>query len=149
MKKLISLILAFICIFTLVGCFPEDTVNIIFPFEPEDIAFIEIHHSRSYMYAKDEVFTSQESKAALYRQLESISYKDKDSNASTLNGTTSFNFKLYDGSEYDLVYISYGVKNGRLTSSAGKFDYFTSSDIDGLWKNISRELETNADDESK
>ena len=94
-------------------------------------------------------YSSQESKTALYRQLESISYKDKDSNASTLNGTTSFNFKLYDGSEYDLVYISYGVKNGRLKSSAGNFDYFTSSDIDGLWKNISRELETNADDESK
>ena len=59
MKKLISLILAFICIFTLVGCFPEDTVNIKFPFEPEDIAFIEIHHSRSYMYAKDEVFIAR------------------------------------------------------------------------------------------
>ncbi len=149
MKKLVSSILAFICIFALVGCFPENTVNIEFPFEPEDVAFIEIHHSSTSLYAEDLVFTSQESITALYRQLESISYKDKDSDASRLHETTSFNFKLYDGTEYDLVYISYGVKDGRLTSSAGKFDYFTSANIDGLWKNISRGLETDVVDESK
>lgn len=149
MKKLISLIVAFVCIFALVGCFPENTVNIEFPFEPEDVAYIEIHHTSASLYAEDVEFKSQESITALHRQLESISYTDKDSDASRLHETTSFNFKLYDGSEYDLVYISYGVKDGRLTSSAGKFDYFTSSDIDGLWKNISRELETNAADESK
>lgn len=149
MKKVISLIVAFVCTFALVGCFPENTVNIEFPFEPEDVAFIEIHHSSASLYAEDVVFKSQESITALYRQLESISYKEKDSDASRLHETTSFNFKLNDGSEYDLIYISYGVKDGRLTSSAGKFNYFTSSDIDGLWKNISRGLETNTADESK
>lgn len=149
MKKLISLIVAFVCMFALVGCFPENTVNLEFPFEPEDVAYIEIHHTSASLYAEDVEFKSQESITALHRQLESISYTDKDSDASRLHETTSFNFKLYDGSEYDLVYISYGVKDGRLTSSAGKFDYFTSANIDGLWKNISRELETNAADESK
>lgn len=148
MKKLISLIVVFVCIFILVGCFPEETVNIEFTFAPEDVAFIEIHYS-SASSAQDEVFKSQESITALCKKLESLSLKDKDSEASGLHEITSFNFKLYDGSEYDLVYISYGVKNGRLKSTAGGFDYFTSSDISGLWKNISRELETNADDESK
>ncbi len=149
MKKLVSLALAFVCTFALVGCFPENTVNIEFPFEAEDVAFIEIHHTSTSLYAEDVEFKSQESITTLYRQLESISYKDKDSDVSRLHETTSFNFKLYDGSEYDLVYISYGVKDGRLKSSAGKFDYFTSANIDGLWKNISRSLETDAVDEDK
>ena len=140
MKKLISLCIAFICIFSFVACFPEETVNIEFPFEPEYVAFIEIHYS-SGSSAEDEVFNSQESINALYQKLESISCKYKDSDAGDLHGTTSFSFRLYDGSEYDLLYISNGVKNGRLKSAAGGFDYFTSSDISGLWKNISRELE--------
>lgn len=91
MKKLISLIVAFISLFALVGCLPENTVNIEFPFEPEDVAFVEIHHTSASLYAEDVEFKSQESITALYRQLESISYKDKDSDASRLHEITSFN----------------------------------------------------------
>ena len=104
MKKLISLIMAFICTFALVGCFPENTVNIEFPFEPEDVAFIEIHHSSASLYAEDVVFKSQESITALYRQLESISYKEKDS-LSILSG--EFVLLIIVLSDFNVLLISF------------------------------------------
>ena len=52
---------------------------------------------------------------------------------------TSFRFNLSDGTSYELIYVCNGVKNGKLKSSTGNFEYFTRSDIGSYWSNIDLE----------
>ena len=140
MKKVISLIVAFVCAFALVGCFPENTVNIEFPFEPEDVVNIEMYHRSATSESEMKVIESKEDINELYDKFERITYKIKDSEGSSSPEITSFRFNLSDGTNYELVYVGYGVKNGRLKSSTGKFDYFTSADIGWNWKWLNEDL---------
>ena len=55
---------------------------------------------------------------------------------------TSFRFNLSDGTNYELIYVCNGVKNGKLKSPTGNFEYFTSSDIGAYWSNIDLEAVT-------
>lgn len=149
MKKLISLCIAFICIFALVGCIPENTVNIKFPFAVTDVVNIEMYHSSASSNSEMKVIESKEDIKALYEKLESITYKIKDSEETSPPEITSFRFNLSDGTNYELVYLGYGVKNGRLKSSTGNFDYFTSADIGWNWRWLNEDLEAVTVDESE
>ncbi len=140
MKKLVSLALAFVCIFAFVGCIPENTVNIKFPFAVEDIINIEMYRSSASSISEMKVIESKEDIKELYETFERISYKNKDSKETAPPEITAFRFNLSDGTNYELVYVGYGVKDGRLYSSTGKFDYFTSADIGWYWKWLNEEL---------
>ena len=43
---------------------------------------------------------------------------------------------LSDGTNYEMVYSCYGVKNGSLKSTTGDFEYFASADIGAAWDNV-------------
>ena len=43
-----------------------------------------------------------------------------------------------DGTNYELVYIGIATKKGYLQSETSDFYYFTSSDIIGVWANLSK-----------
>lgn len=58
-----------------------------------------------------------------------------------MSSTLKFVFNLADGTTYELTYISVGTKTGRLQSETADFNYFTSSDVVGVWSNLSGETE--------
>ena len=140
MKKLVSLALAFVCIFSLAGCIPENTVNIKFPFAVEDVVNIEMYHSSASSNPEMKMIESKEDIKELYEKIERISCKIKDSEETASPEITSFRFNLTDGTNYELIYVCYGVKTGRLISHTGKFDYFTSADIGWNWVWLNQEL---------
>ena len=78
---------------------------------------------------------------------ENLSLKEKQVEENTGADVTSFRFNLSDGSNYELVYVCNGVRNGKLKSSTGNFEYFTRSDIGSYWFN--NELEAVPVEESE
>lgn len=70
---------------------------------------------------------------------ENLSLTDKQVEEITGADVTSFRFNLSDGTNYELVYVCNGVKNGKLKSSTGNFEYFTNSDIGSYWSNMDLE----------
>ena len=75
----------------------------------------------------------------LYDMFEDLSLEDKQVEETTGADVTSFRFNLSDGTNYELIYVCNGVKNGKLKSPTGNFEYFTSSDIGSYWSNIDLE----------
>ena len=131
MKKMIGLIALLILMMGLVGCNGE-TVNIDFPFEVGDVENIEMYHYAGVIVEESDI-------TALYDMFEDLSLEDKQVEETTGASVTSFRFNLSDGTNYELVYVCDGVKNGKLKSSTGNFEYFTSSDIGSYWSNIDLE----------
>ena len=136
MKKTIGLIALLLLMTGLVGC-NEKTVNIDFPFEVGDVENIEMYHYAGVpVSAEKKVVVSESDIASLYDMFEDLSLKDKQVKETTGAGVTSFRFNLSNGTNYELIYVCNGVMNGKLKSSTGKFEYFTSSDIGSYWSNI-------------
>ena len=128
MKKTVGLISLLILMMGLVSCNGE-TFNIDFPFGVEDVENIEMYHySGVPVSAEKKVIVEESDITALYDMFEDLSLEDN-----------SFRFNLSDGTNYELVYVCDGVKNGKLKSSTGNFEYFTSSDIGSYWSNIDLE----------
>ena len=147
MKKMIGLIALLILMMGLVGCNGE-TVNIDFPFEVGDVENIEMYHYAGVpVSAEKKVIVEESDITALYDMFEDLSLEDKQVEETTgasvtsfrFNLSDSFRFNLSDGTNYELVYVCDGVKNGKLKSSTGNFEYFTSSDIGSYWSNIDLE----------
>ena len=139
MKKMIGLIALLILMMGLVGCNGE-TVNIDFPFEVGDVENIQMYHYAGVpVSAEKKVIVEESDITALYDMFEDLSLEDKQVEETTGASVTSFRFNLSDGTNYELVYVCDGVKNGKLKSSTGNFEYFTSSDIGSYWSNIDLE----------
>ena len=120
MKKTVGLISLLILMMGLVSCNGE-TFNIDFPFGVEDVENIEMYHySGVPVSAEKKVIVEESDITALYDMFEDLSLEDKQ-----VEETTG--------------YVCDGVKNGKLKSSTGNFEYFTSSDIGSYWSNIDLE----------
>ena len=127
MKKTIGMIALLFLMMGLIGCNGE-TANIDFPFEVGDIENIEMYHYAGVpASAEKKVVVAETDITDLY--------------------VTSFRFNLSDGTSYELIYVCDGVKNGKLKSSTGNFEYFTRSDIGSYWFN--NELEAVPVEESE
>ena len=133
------LIALLILMMGLVGCNGE-TVNIDFPFEVGDVENIEMYHYAGVpVSAEKKVVVAETDITDLYNMFEDLSLEDKQVEETTGADVTSFRFNLSDGTNYELIYVGNGVKNGKLKSSTGNFEYFTSSDIGSYWSNIDLE----------
>lgn len=147
MKKTMGLIVLLILIIGLVGC-NEETVNIDFPFEVGDVENIEVYHYAGVpASAEKKVVVAESDITDLYDKFENLSLKEKQVEENTGADVTSFRFNLSDGTNYELIYVCNGVKNGKLKSFTGNFEYFTSSDIGSYWSDI--DLEAVPVEESK
>ena len=139
MKKTIGFISFLILMMGLVGCNGE-TVNIDFPFEVGDVENIEMYHYAGVpVSAEKKVVVAESDITGLYDMFEDLSLEDKQVEETTGADVTSFRFNLSDGTNYELIYVCNGVKSGKLKSSTGNFEYFTSSDIGSYWSNIDLE----------
>ena len=67
--------------------------------------------------------------------------QDKPSSSADSKKTVRFIFNLLDGTSYEVIYVAESTKKGRLKSPTENFDYFTSADLAGSWKNLSGEVE--------
>ena len=139
MKKTIGLISLLILMMGLVGC-NKETVNIDFPFEVGDIENIEMYHYAGVpTSAEKKVVVAETDITDLYDKFEDLSLIEKQVDETAGGDVTSFRFNLSDGTSYELIYGCDGVKNGKLKSSTGNFEYFTRSDIGSYWSNIDLE----------
>ena len=139
MKKTIGLISLLILMMGLVGC-NEETVNIDFPFEVGEVENIEMYHYTGVpVSAEKKVVIAETDITDLYDKFEDLSLIEKQVDETAGGDVTSFRFNLSDGTSYELIYVCDGVKNGKLKSSTGNFEYFTRSDIGSYWSNIDLE----------
>ena len=147
MKKTIGLISLLILMMGLVGC-NKETVNIDFPFEVGDVENIEMYHYTGVpVSAEKKVVASESDITDFYDKFEDLSLIEKQVDETTGGNVTSFRFNLSDGTSYELIYVCNGVKNGKLKSSTGNFEYFTRADIGSYWSDI--DLEAVPVDESE
>ena len=139
MKKMIGMITLLLLMMGVVGCNGEK-VNIDFPFEVGEVENIEMYHYTGVpVSAEKKVVVAETDITDLYNMFEDLSLEDKQVEETTGADVTSFRFNLSDGTNYELIYVGNGVKNGKLESSTGNFEYFTSSDIGSYWSNIDLE----------
>ena len=139
MKKTIGLISLLILMMGLVGC-NEETVNIDFPFEVGEVENIEMYHYTGVpVSAEKKVVVAETDITDLYDKFEDLSLIEKQVDETAGGDVTSFRFNLSDGTNYELIYVCNGVKNGKLKSSTGNFEYFTRSDLGSYWSNIDLE----------
>ena len=139
MKKTIGMTALLFLMMGLIGCNGE-TANIDFPFEVGDVENIEMYHyAGAPVSAEKKIVVAKTDLTDLYHMFENLSLTDKQVEEITGADVTSFRFNLSDGTNYELVYVCNGVKNGKLKSSTGNFEYFTSSDIGSYWSNMDLE----------
>ena len=140
-KKLVILVIVLICVLALAVCNNSEEKNINFPFDVGDVENIEMYHyTGAPVSAEKKVVVDESSIKVLYDMFEGLLLKEKKVKENIGANVTSFRFNLSDGTNYELIYICNGVKNGNLKSSTGNFEYFTSADIGSYWNDI--ELET-------
>lgn len=142
MKKIAALCLTLICVLGLAGCGEDKTVNIDFTFEVEDVENVEMYHfvGTPGFVEKKEVVSEADIKT-LYEMFEGLELEVKEVKETAGVETTSFRFNLSDGMTYELVYGGYGVKNGKLISITGDFEYFTNADVGWYWEFLDEKLE--------
>ena len=139
MKKTIGMTALVFLMMGLFGCKGESG-NIDFPFEVGDVENIEMYHyAGAPVSAEKKIVVAKTDITDLYHMFENLSLTDKQVEEITGADVTSFRFNLSDGTNYELVYVCNGVKNGKLKSSTGNFEYFTSSDIGSYWSNMDLE----------
>ena len=150
MKKLVAWVLTLVCVLGFTGCGEDKTVSIDFPFEVEDVENVEMYHySGAPVSAEKKIVVAEEDIKTLYDMFERLELTDKKVEETTGADVTSFRFNLSDGTNYDLIYGGYGVKNGSLKSATGGFEYFTSADIGWNWRWLNEELEATPVEESE
>lgn len=149
MRKKIAFALALVCLLCLAGCnkvnilgvLPEET-NIDFPFELDEVENVEMYHYVGTPgFVEKKVVVAEEDIETLYEMFEGLTLVVKEAEATAGVETTSFRFNLSDGTNYELVYVGYGVKNGELISSTGGYKYFTSASVGWYWEFLDKELE--------
>ena len=139
MKKTIGMTALLFLMMGLIGCNGE-TANIDFPFEVGDVENVEMYHyAGAPVSAEKKIVVAKTDITDLYHMFENLSLTDKQVEEITGADVTSFRFNLSDGTNYELVYVCNGVKNGKLKSSTGNFEYFTNSDIGSYWSNMDLE----------
>ena len=151
MKKMIAMVFALALVLGLVGCsqnksasIETESASIEFPFKIEDVTNIEMYCVEGTTgYVEKKVVVEKDDIQAVCDLFECISLTTERVSTDTSGGSTiHFTFHLADGTNYELTYIGYGIKNGTLKSSTGNFEYFTLADIYGFWILIDLEAVT-------
>lgn len=150
MKKAAGFIVLLIFMTGLIGCSGK-TVKLDLPFTADDVeSAVKYHFEGVPITAEKKIVTDKDDIKALYERLEGLPLKDKTIDDSGDGGdVTSFRFQLSDGTNYELIYVCSGVKNGYLASQTGGFRYFTRADIGACWNGLNQELVAEPADQSE
>ncbi len=139
MKRVYALFMSLVLVLGISACGSEEAITITFPFAATDVETVESYYDNSGAEIQKKTITEKSDIDSLYTYFSELSLRNKSS--SDDGSTLKFVFKLADGTTYELTYISVGTKTGRLQSETADFNYFTSSDVVGVWLNLSGETE--------
>lgn len=135
MKRVYVLFMSFVLVLGISACGSEETITIVFPFVATDVETIESYYDNGGDEIQKKTITEKSDIDSLYTYFSELSLRNKSS--SDDGSILQFVFNLADGTTYELTYIGVGAKTGRLKSETADFDYFTSSDVVGVWSNLS------------
>ena len=136
-EKDISVLPAYIVVDRLVGCGKK--AHIVFPFAASDVTKIEVIYKDGESDAQKKTVNEETEIDSLYKSFSELSVQEKDCTSADTLGSVVFTFYLADETSYEINYLSFATKSGRLQSENAGFDYFTSGDLVGLWENLSGE----------
>ena len=138
------MICAFICLLCLAGCDRESkTVAMDLNFEASQVQKVEMYHYiDSPASAEKKVITDPKDIQSLYAKFQGLKMENKQLAATPSSAeVTSFRFLLEDGTNFELIYYGYGVKNGELCFSPSNHRLFTAADIGWNWRWLNEDLE--------
>ena len=123
----------------LAGCQSREKIQL--DFTASDVSNIELYHFNVPAQAEMKLVTDSNDIDKIIQTLQDINVK-RNSNSSAKAGSTtlSFRFNLYDGTKFEIIFTSFGVKDGTIRSSY-VFDYLTTSDVDAIWGQYDYEVE--------
>ena len=122
-----------------VGCGKK--AHIVFPFAASDVTKIEVIYKDGESDAQKKTVNKETEIDSLYKSFSELSVQEKDCASADTLGSVVFTFYLADGTSYEINYLSFATKSGRLQAENAGFAYFTSGDLVGLWENLSGESE--------
>lgn len=137
MKKILAFCLLISLLIGLVGCGKK--AHIVFPFAASDVTKIEVIYKDGESDAQKKTVNKETEIDSLYKSFSELSVQEKDCASADTLGSVVFTFYLADGTSYEINYLSFATKSGRLQSENAGFDYFTSGNLVGLWENLSGE----------
>ena len=137
MKKILAFCLLISLLIGLVGCGKK--AHIVFPFAASDVTKIEMIYKDGKSDAQKKTVNEETEIDSLYKSFSELSVQEKDCTSADTLGSVVFTFYLADETSYEINYLSFATKSGRLQSENAGFDYFTSGDRVGLWENLSGE----------
>lgn len=106
--------------------------HIRFPFTAEHVEKIDVYYYTDLDAIEKYELRDEESICYLYDTFEMISLKDWSRKSENAAAVSAYRFTADDGTEYELIYEGYGVKNGKLTLLDTHMEFFTSADLNKL-----------------
>lgn len=135
MKYVVSAVLILIISLSMLGCSPKSAEVVFqFPFSAENIEQIEMYHYVVPASAEKKLVTEAQDIHALYDLFSGLTLTNRKTEPVAGSEVISLRFHLADGTTYELIYVAEVVKQGRLQSPTGDFDYCTSADLSGAWE---------------
>lgn len=118
-------------------------VSIDFPFELSEVNNVEMfRYNGAPVNAEKKNVTESKDIKNLYVTFSELQLQNRKPDITAVGSSvTSFRFNLSDGTNYELIYVGYGVKDGELFSGTDNFRYFTSADIGWYWKWLNESYE--------
>ncbi len=137
MKKLAVLIVSIGMLMAFSGCGKSSDVTVEFPFKPSDVEMVLLLQKGQDSTIKKKLeLMEKEQISEAYSACKGFALSEKEWDRIPDCDGYSIAFNLKDGSQYDLTYYPIAVKEGRLVSAAGAFDYCTTSDVLGFWESL-------------
>ena len=137
--KCISLLILIVTVSAVcAACLKKPALSL--PFSSEDVKEVELYRYSVPADAKKKVAASEDEIKAITDIITNAAVKENRLDPVAGSDVTSFRFHLTDGTDFEIIYISHGVKKGELKSSQ-LFDFQTSSDIGAVWNHYGGEPE--------
>ena len=143
MKKMLIIILSVILLVACTACVKKQKIEL--PFSANDVKNIELYRYSVPTSAQQKVLTSNDDFTAIIAILTKIDVAKNTLDPVAGSDVTSLRFNLLDGTDFEIIYISHGVKKGEIMSSY-VFDYQTSFDIGSIWSNYGENAKSVTDE---
>lgn len=134
-------ILFLICTTILTGCTTHKTEKSVdFPFEIADIISVDAYHYEGVPAAAEKKsITEKNDIEELYNYFESLKLQNSTAEKTAGGTVTLFRFHLADDTQYEISYLDDGTKSGLSILVIDDAAYYTASDIEEYWFNLSHD----------
>lgn len=123
-------------VFCCVSCSQQKKITL--PFSAAEVEEVEVYQFSVPAQAEQKRVTAREDIQNIVALLTTVTVAENPAEQTAGGTTTSFRFRLSSGSDYEIIYVSYGVKNGELKSPHA-FHYRTQADIGSIWNQLDYE----------